>query len=333
MDQATEDYTKPPNGLTFLEFVEQCCENCRIVRWLGKKPPKGREFIYREHDRDYKPRWSPSCPLCQQLIRTLPLGFAPEGLCGAHLDLQKLDRVTVADSQYQSSGRRPYDVLHVRFAWSGSEFGWDISFALIDRPGGRQYEVKAASIEPFVNWKAVRKWIGHCEATHSLCARLSDELPPGLRIIDCETGAVTPFRDNTTPYVALSYVWGDSQDAQEDYPQTVLDSMEAVLALGLRYLWVDRNVCRYATLRYITLMPQVYRPERWYSQIDADRANGSNLPQSISHDNFVLRRCQAGTTWDAQTPSRLATFALARRSHSETLLQACRMCPAIPLEK
>ena len=248
MVQITKNHTKSPDGSTFHEFVKQCCDNCRIVRWLGEKPPKGRESIYREHDRDYRPRWSPGCPLCQQLIRTAPSGLNIESLRGVHLDLQKLDRVTVADSQYQSSGRRPYDVLHVRFA-TQFDFGWDISFALIGRPGGRQYEVKAESIEPFVNWKAVRKWIGHCEATHSSCARLSDELPPGLKIIDCETGAIKPFRDSTTPYVALSYVWGVSQDAQEDFPQTVLDSMEAVLALGFRYLWVDRNVRRQATLR------------------------------------------------------------------------------------
>ena len=135
MAQATEDYTKPPDGSTFLEFCERCCEHCRIVRWIGEEnPPKRRRDIYRERFLRYEPSWSPGCPLCQQLIRTPShLGF--EDVLGVHLQLQKLDKTTVTDPFYHPSDRTPYVVLHVRFVTYESTPDWDISFALVGKPG------------------------------------------------------------------------------------------------------------------------------------------------------------------------------------------------------
>lgn len=334
MAQVTENSTELPDGTTFLEFCNRCCERCRVVRWLGEdNPPEG---DYRGFYQEWVvgKTWSRGCPLCQQLSHLVPLNLKKASV---RLHLFRLDIMTADDQSYRSDDERPFDLLYVVIEGVVKP-GWSkvltrIKFALVDMPGGQQYEVKAESIEPFVNWKVIRRWIGNCEATHGSCKRLSDGFPvPGLKIIDCETGAVETFLDNATPYVALSYVWGESQDPKEDYPQTVLDSMEAVLALGLRYLWVDRIVRRHVSLRVIMLTFQVYRPERQYSQVDADRDDGPNLPQSISYYNFLLRRCRAGITWDAQTPSRLTTFALPRRLHVETHLRACRICGPISLE-
>lgn len=264
MARVTENSTELPDGTTFLEFCNRCCEHCSVVRWLGEdNPPKEINLGYnREKKPNEQSLWSPSCPLCQQLGQMAPLHTL-----SVSLELDRLDRATVYDLRpSRFDDKRPYDLFTVYFGVDRKVYGWSSEsshFALVDMPGGQQYEVKAESIEPFVNWKAVRKWIGHCEATHGSCARRSDGLPvPGLKIIDCETGAVEPFLDNARPYVALSYVWGEYQDTQEDCPQTVLDSMEAVLALGLRYLWVDRIVCSHASLRAIMLTLQVYRPER-----------------------------------------------------------------------
>lgn len=274
MAQVTENSTELPDGTTFLEFCNRCCERCRIVRWLGEdNPPKAPDWGgYRERSVSERYPLSASCPLCQQLSRFVPVDFEDVNIT---LWLQTHDDLNVDEFEYRSDDKGPYDILCVHIEDIMNSRRRDImdfrrrdtflNFALVDMPGGQQYEVKAGSIEPFVNWKAVRKWIGHCEANHGLCARLSEKIPvPGLKIIDCKTRAVVPFLDNTVPYVALSYVWGESQDAQEGYPQTVLDSMEAVLDLGLRYLWVDRAVRRQATLYAVAfmLMSQVYRSER-----------------------------------------------------------------------
>ena len=263
MAQETENYTTPPDGTTFLEFCNRCCERCRIVHWLGTENPPVADDQggYCEQDLLERHPLSASCPLCQQLSHFVPVDFEDVSVI---LTLSRLD--TVKEDPYRSDDKVPYDVLSVRFS-AADVMDYErentfINFALVDMLGGQQYEVKARSIEPFVNWKAVRKWIGHCETNHGLCAGLSEKAPvPGLKIIDCVTGAVEPFLDNASPYVALSYVWGEAQDAQGDYPQTVLESMEAVLALGLRYLWVDRIVRRHASLRAIMLIFQVYRPK------------------------------------------------------------------------
>jgi hypothetical protein len=279
MDQVTEDYTKPPDGSTFLEFCERCCENCRIVRWLGEENPPEEDIDgeYEEWGPSKEPQWSHDCPLCQQLIPVIPPEFELEGV---RLKLGKLDMTTVKKEWRRSNYRRPYDILYVKFGGSrnDTERICNLVFVLTDRPGGRQYEVKAESIKPGINWEAVLGWTRHCTANHSNCAGPSEVLHiPGLKLIDCETGKVGPLSEDTAPYVALSYVWGESRDASVDYPQTILDSMEAVLALGLRYLWVDRIVCGHAVLPITVLTFEVYRPGRQHPQVDADQDDGSNL--------------------------------------------------------
>jgi hypothetical protein len=252
MAQAIEDYTNPPDGSTFLEYCERCCENCRIVRWLWEDPPEEEiDDVYGAWNPSKKPQWSSSCPLCQQWRHLAPPEYEARGVC-----------LKLAGSETE-----PYNILYVKFVKEGGEFAacstdsW--KFVAADSLAGLDY---VESIKPIgVNWKAVREWIRHCTTNHKFyCAGPSEELHiPRLRIIDCKTGVVEPFSKNTAPYVALSYVWGQSQDAGVGYPQTILDSMEAVLALGLRYLWVDRIVrghvihtpCNQADI-------SVYRPRR-----------------------------------------------------------------------
>lgn len=269
MADANEDNANPPNGLTFREFCERCCDNCRIVRWLGEEnPPKADKYgEYRESDdsdesEDELRPPSPECLLCQQLRHILPSSF--EFLMSS-VRLKRFDRMTVNNYSYRGDERRPYDVFY--FCIEGNEGirmdhkegedhepnrskMYDLDFVSIDMPEERQYEVKAESIKPVgVNWMAVRDWIEHCTANHSSCRGPSDRLHvPRFKVLNCETGEVELLLDRTAPYVALSYVWGESHDTRLNYPQTILDSMEAVLALGLRYLWVDRIVSRQVVL-------------------------------------------------------------------------------------
>ncbi|KAK5238659.1 hypothetical protein LTR47_000402 [Exophiala xenobiotica] len=64
------------------------------------------------------------------------------------------------------------------------------------------------------------------------------------RVIDCEDQVVVQHAPSMK-YVALSYVWGESELANGSEtvinpPQTVKDAMYATKRLGQRYLWVDR---------------------------------------------------------------------------------------------
>lgn len=61
-----------------------------------------------------------------------------------------------------------------------------------------------------------------------------------LRVIDCTTNQIINHPTGCQ-YVALSYVWGTTQNSTS-YPPVVSDSVKATLELGYRYLWVDRYV-------------------------------------------------------------------------------------------
>jgi hypothetical protein len=68
---------------------------------------------------------------------------------------------------------------------------------------------------------------------------------PYFKLIDCVTRTIVPALNH--PYVALSYVWGQSSAAHgyvevlpADLPHTVEDAITVTKKLGFRYLWIDR---------------------------------------------------------------------------------------------
>jgi hypothetical protein len=90
----------------------------------------------------------------------------------------------------------------------------------------------------------VRSWIHECQGAHEKSCgyqRLST-LP--LRLIDCVSRKLCGLKWGT-PYVCLSYVWGDASDPRGDnfpkqFPKTIEDAISVALQLGIPYLWVDR---------------------------------------------------------------------------------------------
>jgi hypothetical protein len=94
-------------------------------------------------------------------------------------------------------------------------------------------------------------WYNYCRAQHpDICGyRLQREGPiPHFRVIDCISGRMCDARADQ-PYVALSYVWGDSgpdllkspSNSPADFPMTIQDAMLVAVELGVPYLWVDRH--------------------------------------------------------------------------------------------
>lgn len=102
----------------------------------------------------------------------------------------------------------------------------------------------------------VKAWINECVHRHGVLCN-----PPTLdrskhvtKFIDCEQRTVIPGSIECS-YVALSYVWGNSRQAEVDaqletsfsklgtrLPRTIEDSIELTRALGMKYLWVGRYV-------------------------------------------------------------------------------------------
>ena len=100
-----------------------------------------------------------------------------------------------------------------------------------------------------ISYDKITQWIRQCENHDRYKLALGEEIR-GLRVITCDTGVATVIdAPQSCPYVALSYVWGDSQEASttvdvlgDDLPQTIKDSITVTRKLGFRYLWVDRYV-------------------------------------------------------------------------------------------
>jgi hypothetical protein len=100
-----------------------------------------------------------------------------------------------------------------------------------------------------ISYDKINQWIHQCENHDRYRLALGEEVRD-LRVITCDTGVATVIdAPQSCSYVALSYVWGDSQDAStmldvlgDDLPQTIKDSITVTRKLGFRYLWVDRYV-------------------------------------------------------------------------------------------
>jgi len=121
-----------------------------------------------------------------------------------------------------------------------------------------------------IDIEGIKRWISRCETGHAgICDATTDSRTkiPGatdLRFIDVEKRCLVKQseHDHECQYAALSYVWGTAvtpfqtvkanvEALSEEYafdlpcnrtrlPNTIIDSMDFIRALGLRYLWVDR---------------------------------------------------------------------------------------------
>lgn len=107
-------------------------------------------------------------------------------------------------------------------------------------------EIRPRHVDPTaLDFSIVKKWLNFCKTHHSMtCGSTTGDQVKGLKLIDCITRAVIQA-DNTSRYVALSYVWGAVRlpDLEKGtFPATIEDSILITLELGYQYLWVDKYV-------------------------------------------------------------------------------------------
>ncbi|KAF4429672.1 ankyrin repeat-containing [Fusarium acutatum] len=109
------------------------------------------------------------------------------------------------------------------------------------------------------DWSVARGWITLCREHHSgECNPRRTATVPYFFLIECSTRQIIEQKTGVPPpYVALSYVWGQSQGRQrptqrqrqqesldgkgDDVVEPAIeDAIRVTLELGYRYLWVDR---------------------------------------------------------------------------------------------
>ncbi|KAI0388304.1 heterokaryon incompatibility protein-domain-containing protein [Xylariaceae sp. FL0594] len=108
-------------------------------------------------------------------------------------------------------------------------------------------------VPPLFNPGTAKHWLGYCKDHHRSPCNLETTPVCGLQLIDCKTLSVEGG-DTGIPYITLSYVWGGNQQTAggmvryvegrrllpEQLPAVIRDSIDVTLALGYRYLWVDK---------------------------------------------------------------------------------------------
>lgn len=111
----------------------------------------------------------------------------------------------------------------------------------------------ARAVPAFFDVDRAFHWLEYCKTNHSkLCSHSTNSLVPGLRLIDCWTMSIKEAGDSS-PYVALSYVWGDPANVDSTLRRTgnrlllparlspvISDAISVTRALGFQYLWVDK---------------------------------------------------------------------------------------------
>ena len=110
-------------------------------------------------------------------------------------------------------------------------------------------------ISPVFDAIIVKKWLAACSSSHSHLCNASGSVP-GLKLIDCVTLQLC-YVEPQPDYIALSYVWGESQSIDnilvfaaadspqklpplDSLPQVIRDTIYVTKELGFRYLWIDR---------------------------------------------------------------------------------------------
>jgi len=106
--------------------------------------------------------------------------------------------------------------------------------------------IRGRALDPkIIDCSVIVDWVDFCRLNHSRrCPKMETHTIDGFRVIDCEMRQVVTAPE-CCEYIALSYVWGDSEAKDllsrniiPDLTHPVIeDSITVTMRLGFRYLW------------------------------------------------------------------------------------------------
>lgn len=195
-----------------------------------------------------------SCPLCRIFGSGRPVDQHFEG----HLWLSCLCKVDGDRGIFGPRYHSPYfEVSHSRHPLCQSKQRRGQLFVITHKDETRFLLGPRALNVNGIDYTVLRQWLDACRTHHTpeqqeshlnagICSPAYRVPVPGFRLIDClKRQVINALGGADLQYVALSYVWGRSKPAELDLnalSPTIEDSLTVCVALGFRYLWVDRYV-------------------------------------------------------------------------------------------
>lgn len=252
------------------------CDECRAVDWsslLGLASGRllEEEAVYiRPVPKDLEELWTSPCKVCR-IVSLLEKQWASAKGGEWWLTARLAEHVLLVPARVNLQGVSQCTVLEV---WkTGLKFDWTYTscLAALTHSGQDDFDVGPRRIVPdAIDYGWVEDLSKICEENHQACAnadRCGEIL--GLRMIDVSARTVIEV-SGRCKYVALSYVWGKSMDAQScdnlsAPPLVIEDAITVAASLGYKYLWVDKYVSakdqasRPHGINYSDVVPSAFR--------------------------------------------------------------------------
>ncbi|KAH6839692.1 heterokaryon incompatibility protein-domain-containing protein [Alternaria alternata] len=203
-----------------------------------------------------------TCPLCRALAASR---ITPEKIPGAngveiHDNGDEIQVKLYNTGLFMSKGAERHAVRLILVPHGSSSVHYKVlddhtrdhgSLALFDNSTSPKL-FRPQLISPSFDPDLVGSWLTYCTRYHRRLCRPEPVPVRGVQVIDCNTLQIEEYNAKI-PYVSLSYVWGNSNDAcgpvetiggrktlPQQLPAVIKDSIEVTKALGFQYLWIDK---------------------------------------------------------------------------------------------
>lgn len=231
------------------------CRECRQVDW-DSLPTLAEIFTWGDHFRiirtieaNHEQLATSSCKICRILSAVKPQSLDNKKCILVARPL--FDFIAYAQPGYWGS-RYNNTALHVclRDEIFHSEISYSSCLVAIRRDNE---DFNSRTISPrSIDYDWLRGLARSCEENHEEPCRASSPGPvavSGLKVIETSSRTVVEATAGCR-YVALSYVWGEQQDVDPASPlhrppQLIEDAISVTIAMGYKYLWIDRYVSRH----------------------------------------------------------------------------------------
>ncbi|KAI1267249.1 heterokaryon incompatibility protein-domain-containing protein [Xylariaceae sp. FL1019] len=236
------------------------CSQCSSIDWYHlattRLDDEGHEVFPVVHNSSRLER--KRCSICRMIA---PMVYDDPDHVSVHLNIRPASALlsTWSSKQVMVNRLRNSNLLYI--SYKPGDHLERSDFVGLTYPG-QQFDFGVQPMDcASVDFPSLKQCLDYCQTQHmGRCDPITGDKPRNLRLIDCRSKRLKIIlAPPACHYVALSYVWGNQSLAPrkkprsfaflsylkrrndvELFPQVVKDSIQAVVALGFDYLWVDQ---------------------------------------------------------------------------------------------